>query len=302
MAKRSVFRGVFWTVVAVLLAIHLVAGWVFSSRVINEGFTPNPDPIVVSQGDFTLSEASYRSEIGDFDAWYLPATGRTWVIHIHGLNATPAEPDVLFAALQEAGYPQLSITYRNDEGQPQDPSGYFQYGATEWEDVFGAAEFARDNGAERIVLAGYSSGASHALSYVYRHNFDDLVGVITDSGNIDMGSTIDFRGSQEDLIFGIPVPPTITWVAKFFTSLRMGVNWKALDYIEKAERSLRIPVLAIHGTADDSIPIEQSIALAEAQPELVELWQVEGAGHVASFDVDFDGYLNHVLAFLQEVD
>ena len=62
---------------------------------------------------------------------------RTWVIHIHGLGTTPAEAEPLFAPLQEAGYPQLSITYRNDDGQPMDPSGYYQYGATEWEDVAG---------------------------------------------------------------------------------------------------------------------------------------------------------------------
>ena len=124
--------------------------------------------------------------------------------------------------------------------------------------------------------------------------------MITDSANIDLGSTIDFRGSQEELpLLPFNVPPTLAWVAKFFTSLRIDVNWKTLDYIEGAERSLRVPVLAIHGTADDSIPIEQSMALEEAQPDLVELMPVEGAGHVESFHVDFDGYVSAVLAFLE---
>ena len=301
MSSRSVFRGIFWGLVAILLVVHVSAGWVFSSRIIDEGFTPAPAPVVAPAGDFTVSEVTYQSEVGELDAFYLPAPGTTWVIHIHGLNNTPSEPDVLFTDIQAAGYPQLSITYRNDEGQPQDPSGYFQYGATEWEDILGAVQFARDNGAQQIVFAGYSTGASHALSYVFRHNFDDIAGVITDSANIDMGSTIDYRGTQEDLGFGIPLPPTITWVAKFFASLRIDINWKAIDYIEKSERSLRVPVLAIHGTEDDSIPIEQSIALAEAQPDLVELWQVEGAGHVGSFDTDYEGYLTRVLEFLGEV-
>jgi uncharacterized protein len=301
MRSRSLFRGVFWSLIAVLLVFHLVAGWVFSGRIIDEGFTPNPDPIVVSQGDYTLSEVTYRSELGQFDAFYLPATGRTWVIHVHGLNATPAEPEPIFAALQGAGYPQLSIAYRNDEGQPADPSGYFQYGVTEWQELLGALEFARDNGAEDVVFAGYSTGAGHALSFVYRHNFDDIAGVITDSANIDMGSTIDYRGSLEDLAFGIPMPPTVAWVAKFFASLRININWKAIDYVEKSKRSLHVPVLAIHGTADDSIPISESEDLAEAQPDLVDLWEVEGAGHVGSFDTDHDGYVAHVLAFLQEV-
>lgn len=300
MSGRSLFRTLFWGLVAFVLVAHIGGGWYYSNRIIEEGFTPDPDPIVVPEGDFTLSEVTYRSEMGELDAWYLPAPGTTWVIHVHGLNTTPAQPEVLFAALQEAGHPQLAITYRNDENQPVDPSTYHQYGATEWQDLDGAMQFARDNGARDVVFAGYDSGGSHALAYVYRHNLDDIGGVILDSPNIDFGSTIDFRSSQESLpVLPVSVPPTITWVAKFFTSLRIDVNWKSLDYIERAERSLRVPVLVFHGTADESTPIEQSISLEEAQPEMVNLIQVDGAGHVGSFDTDFDSYLSEMLAFLQ---
>jgi hypothetical protein len=302
MSAKSVFRGVFWGLIALLLVVHIVGGWQYSNRIIDEAFTPDPGPVTLPDGDYELVEVTYRSALGEMDAWYLPSPGTTWVIHIHGLNATPAQPEVLFQPLQEAGYPQLAITHRNDENQPADPSGYHQYGSTEWEDVLGAVEFARENGAREIVFAGYSTGASHALSYVFRHNFDDIGGVITDSANIDFGATIDYRGSQEKLpLIPLDVPPTMAWVAKFLTSLRIDVNWRSLDYVEKAERSLRVPVLAIHGTDDDSIPIDQSLELQEAQPDLVDVFEVEGAGHVESFDTDFDGYLAAVLAFLEEV-
>lgn len=302
MPARSVFRGIFWGLIAALLFVHVVGGWIYSNRIIDEGFTPDPNPIVVPEGSYELDQVTYETDIGDMDAWYLPASGTTWVIHIHGLNATPAEPEVLFSTLQDAGYPQLSITYRNDEGEPADPSGYFRYGATEWQDILGAVEYAKANGAQDIVFMGYSTGASHALSFAYRHNFDEIAGIIIDSGNIDMGATLDYRGSLEKLpLIPLHVPRTMTWVAKFFTSLRIDVNWKSIDYIDAAKRSLRVPVLAIHGTDDESIPIDQSIELQEAQPEMVELYAVEGAGHVDSFNTDFDGYVSHVLAFLSEV-
>jgi pimeloyl-ACP methyl ester carboxylesterase len=302
MSARNVFRGIFWSLIAALLFVHVVGGWIYSNRIIDEGFTPDPNPIVVPEGPYELDQVTYETDLGPMDAWYLPASGTTWVIHIHGLNATPAEPAVLFPALQNAGYPQLAITYRNDEGEPADPSGYFRYGATEWQDVLGAVEYAKANGAEDVVFMGYSTGASHALSFAYRHNFDEIAGIIIDSGNIDMGATVDYRGSLEKLpLIPVHVPRTMTWVAKFFTSLRINVNWKSIDYIDSAKRSLRVPVLAIHGTDDESIPIDQSIDLADAQPDLVELYAVEGAGHVDSFNTDFDGYVSHVLAFLDEV-
>jgi alpha-beta hydrolase superfamily lysophospholipase len=301
MSERSLFRGVFWALVAVLFVAHVGGGWMYSNRIIDDAFTPNPGAVEVPEGDYELVDVTYDSPLGRMDAWYLPAPGTTWVIHIHGLNATPAEPEVLFGPLQEAGHPQLAIAYRNDENQPADPTGYHQYGVTEWEDVYEAVEFARENGARDVVLAGYSTGASHALSYVFRHNFDYISGVITDSANIDLGSTIDFRASQEELpVVPLSVPPTVSWVAKFFTSLRIDVNWKSLDYVEKAERSLQVPVLAIHGTADDSIPVDQSIALDEANPDLVQVVEVDGAGHVESFEADVEGYLAAVLTFLSE--
>ncbi len=302
MSARSVFRGVFWVLVAVVFVAHVAGGWTFSNRIIDESFTPTPGPIVVPNGDYELVEVTYDTPLGEMDAWYLPAPGTTWVIHIHGLNASPAEPEVLFGPLQGAGYQQLAIAYRNDQNQPADPSGYHQYGVTEWEDIAAAVEYARDNGASAVILAGYSTGASHALSYVYRHNFDYLAGVITDSANIDLGSTIDFRASREPLpVLPINMPPSMSWVAKFFTSLSIDVNWKSIDYITKAERSLRVPVLAIYGAEDDSVPTGQSIALDEANTERVRLVEVPGAGRVQSLETDNEGYLTAVLSFLDEV-
>lgn len=302
MSSRTLFRGVIWTLVAVVFFGHVVLGWVYSGHIIDEAFVPAPDPIVVPNGEYELAEVTYLSPLGAMDAWYLPAPGTTWVVHIHGLNSTPAQPEVLFGPLQESGYQQLAIAYRNDENQPTDPSGYHQYGMTEWEDVSAAVEYARENGANVVVLAGYGAGAGHALSYVYRHNFDLIGGVITDSANIDVGSTITYRGSQEDLaLLPMSVPPSIAWVAQFFTSLRIDVNPRSLNYIDKAQRSLRVPVLAIHGTEDDRVPVELSVALDEVNTDLVRLVQVQGAGHLGAFETDYQGYVTTVLDFLDEV-
>ena len=80
--------------------------------------------------------------------------------------------------------------------------------------------------------------------------------------------------------------------------MRTGINWKSLDYIEKAEQSLRVPVLAFHGTNDESVSHHQTVQLQETQPLLVRAVFVEGAGHVESFVVDSDRYLRELLSFL----
>jgi len=95
------------------------------------------------------------------------------------------------------------------------------------------------------------------------------------------------------------VPPTLSAAAKFITALRIGVNWKVVDYISEAERTIRQPVLIHHGTADLSVPLEESLDLVEANPDLIRLIQVEGAGHVESYDVDRQKYVDEVVGFLQ---
>jgi pimeloyl-ACP methyl ester carboxylesterase len=235
-------------------------------------------------------------------AWHLPADGTTWVIHIHGKGATPAEAEPMFGPLQDAGYPQLAITYRNDDGQPEDPSGYYQYGATEWEDVAGAVDYAMENGAERVVLNGYSTGGAHAMSFMYRQSLDTVSGVLLDSPNLDLSETVDYAASQRGLpLLPFNVPPTLSATAQFFTALRIDINWRALDYVERSAVSLRQPVLIHHGMADLTVPVSESIELAEAMPDLVRLIQVEGADHVGSFDADPGKYIDEVLGFLQEV-
>ncbi|MGH8916043.1 MAG: alpha/beta hydrolase [Acidimicrobiia bacterium] len=299
MRMRTFFWGVFWTLVALALVFHAAGGWYFSDELIEDGFIPDPEPIALTNGDYELEEVTYDSPLGAMDAWQLPADGTTWVIHIHGLGATPAEAEPLFAPLQDAGYQQLSITYRNDEGQPEDPSGYYRYGATEWEDVSAAADYATANGAEAIVLSGFSTGAGLAMSFLSREPREIVTALLMDSPNVNLSQTVDYQASQRELpLIPANVPPTLAATAKFITSLRIGVNWKLIDYIADAERTIRQPVLIHHGTADLSVPLQESVDLAAANPDLIQLIEVPGAGHVESYDVDLQKYVDDVIAFL----
>jgi len=299
---RTFIWGTFWTLVALALVFHVAGGWYFSGELIEDGFEIDPDDLVVSTGDYELEQVSYSSPLGEMGAWYLPAGGTTWVVHVHGKGATPAEAEPLFTPLQDAGYPQLAITYRNDDDQPEDRTGYYQYGATEWEDVAGAVAYALDNGAEHVVLNGYSTGGSHVMAFMFRQSLDSVTGALLDSPNLDLSETVDLAASQRDLpLLPFNVPASLSTVAQFFTSLRIGVNWKSLDYIQRSATSLRQPVLIHHGTADQTVPVSESIELAETQPDLVRLIQVEGADHVGSFDADPGKYVDEVLAFLAEV-
>ena len=299
---KRLIQSLLFVIAVVVVLVHLLGGWNYSNVLIADAFEVDEvESFAVPEGQ-GIEVVEFSTPLGEMDAWYLPATGTTWVIHVHGRGGSPDEALPLFGPLREAGYPQLAITYRNDPGQPPDPSGYYQYGFTEWRDIESAMDYAVANGADQIVLSGFATGAAHVISLVYHVSLDRIAGLVLDSPNLDFSTTVDFTLAQRELpLVPIQVPRTVSEVAKFFTSMRIGVNWKSLDYVDNAERSFSHPVLIHHGTDDATIPIAPSREFAETRPDLVRLIEVEGAGHVGSYDVDPDSYVAAVLDFLASV-
>jgi hypothetical protein len=259
-------------------------------------FPGNPDRAF----GLSYTDVQFETPLGSMNAWEILAPSSLWVVHVHGLGAPRSEALRALRAIAEAGHPQLVINYRNDSGEPADPSGYYGYGQSEWEDVAGAVAYAVSRGAEGVVLVGYSTGAAHILSYLYRTPEGPVLAAVLDSPNIDFEDTVDLGASQRRLpVIPLPLPGTLVWTAKRLSSIRFGVNWTALDYVSRAEQ-LNVPVLVFHGTADDTVPLASSQEFFEARPDLVRLVIVPGAGHVRSWNVSPEAYERRLTEFLSE--
>ncbi len=256
-----------------------------------------PDP---EAAGLQVRETVFDAPLGRLTAWEVDGDPRRWVIHIHGKGATRREALRLMRPVAAAGYHQLAITYRNDAGAPGDPSGLYRYGETEWEDLAAAVDYAVAGGAERIVLVGYSTGGSITTSYLLRTAGGPVVGAFLDAPNVNMAETVSLHASRRSLPFGLPIPPTLTAVARAFASARTDMNWETIDYTARADR-IRVPVLVVHGDADDWVPVETSRHLAAANPEKIRLVEFPGAGHVASWNADPDRYEDLALSFLADL-
>lgn len=291
--------------VMVLFFGHVLIGWVFSNRIIDEAFTPPQEPgppadvwefATPRAAGVDVTEIRYETPLGLMDAWVTDGTRSEWIIHIHGRGATRAEALRAMRFLDDAGYHQMAITYRNDIGQPADPSGQYRYGATESDDLAAAVQYARDAGADDIVLYGYSTGAAIAQNFVVRQPLGTVSAMIYDSPNLDLARAIDFAAESEKL-FGLPLPATVPPIARFFTALRIDINWGNFEYLDSA-KALSTPVLVFHGTEDATIPLDVSSTLVEARPDLVRLVVTDGADHVASWNLDPATYESAVIDFL----
>jgi len=227
-----------------------------------------------------FQDVSFSSPLGDLAAWFVDGTSETWVIAVHGMNASPVEGLRILPTLFELGLPCLIITYRNDEGAPASPGGFHRHGQTEWEDLEGAAAYAIEHGAKGLILMGFSMGGAIVINFLYESPLKDPVrGIILDSPMLDFNATVDHGVRQRGPI------RFLTPIGKFVAGLRFGIQWRDLDYLAQADH-LATPVLLFHGEEDDIIPIKTSDTLSRIRPDIVKYVRGAGVLHAASWNDD----------------
>ncbi len=110
------------------------------------------------------SDVEVPSELGQLPAWYVSGPRDTWVIFVHGRDASRREALRMLKPIVDLGFPSLVITYRNDPEAPRSPDGLYHLGETEWKDADSAATYALDHGAEHLTMVGFSMGAQSCRS------------------------------------------------------------------------------------------------------------------------------------------
>ncbi len=242
-------------------------------------------------------KVSFFSPLGEFPAYFIDGTSKTWVIFVHG-KLPPRKSPIAYPILPtvaELGLPSLIITYRNDVGELPSPDGFHWYGLTEWEDLEGAVGYAQEQGAESVILVGYSMGGAVVTNFLYRSPLAAKVrGVILDAPMLDLGAAIAHGVRQRGL------PAFLTGMGKWLAQVRFGVDWKALNYLSRAHE-LAAPILLFHGEADTVVPVETSDRLARARPDVVSYHRVPDATHVRSWNMNPDRYEATVREFLENL-
>jgi len=259
-----------------------------------EGFAYPSDPLAAHS--LVFEEVQYSSPIGELDAWLVDGTRPTWAIFVHGKSANRRESLRMLPVVVEEGFTSLVITYRNDDGMPPSEDGYYNYGTTEWEDLEGAAQYALSQGAEDLVLVGYSMGGAIVTNFLYESSIADRVrGVILDAPMIDFGKTVALGAREQNL------PSFMVGLAKWLGGVRFGMDWDAMDYQTRIEQ-LKAPILLFHGDADTTVPVSSSDALAEARPDIVTYVRVSDTEHVRAWNTDREAYEGAVRGFLRGLD
>jgi alpha-beta hydrolase superfamily lysophospholipase len=246
-----------------------------------------------------------ETPLGPAPAWFIPAETPTdrWIIQVHGRGAKRHEALRAVAPAYEAGWNSLLISYRNDGEAPESEDRRYGLGGTEWADVVAAVRYAEQQGAERIVLMGWSMGGMIVLQAVLRSASvrEHLVGVVLDSPAVDWVDILRFQGSLQNLPpeFGDAVVRLLAGpFGAGLTGLAAPIPIEELDAVGRADE-LEVPILLMHSVDDGFVPIDGSRGLAAARPDLVEFEVFEGALHTRLWNHDPERWSRLVRGWLE---
>ncbi|MEG5171910.1 alpha/beta fold hydrolase [Microcoleus sp. B3-D7] len=129
----------------------------------------------------------------------------------------------------------------------------------------------------QIYLYGHSLGGAIAIDLAVRH--PEAAGLIVEGSFTSTRAMVNF---QKGLFWMFPIDFLLT---------------QRFDSLSKVDR-LQMPVLFIHGTADNVVPVEMSKKLFDAAPEPKQLYIVPEGGHTNVAQIGGAEYLQILSQFL----
>ncbi|MBR2773389.1 MAG: alpha/beta hydrolase [Selenomonadaceae bacterium] len=171
---------------------------------------------------------------------------------------------------------------------------FITMGALESRDVFGWSEMILTKQPDaKIILHGVSMGAATVMMTAALAP-KNLCAVVEDCGYT---SAYDMFTAQLNKIFGLPeypVMPCANIVCKFKTGVKIS-DAAPLEVVDK----IAVPILFIHGDADDLVPFDMMGKLYDKATAPKEKFIVAGAGHADAKRKDPAAYFDKVFTFLE---
>ncbi|MEY4655677.1 MAG: hypothetical protein RL523_1076 [Actinomycetota bacterium] len=227
---------------------------------------------------------------------YLAVAGPTWVIHVHGRNASRAETLRNFATIAALGFSQLSISLESD--RPPDGLGIHRsyLGTREWTQVESAIRYAYGNGASRIILFGFSLGAMIIGQCLQRSALGQSVaGVVFDSPLIDIESTLRLQAEKAG-----ERPNFASYgIRKILRSRIFRLLGLGLEYLPSLIVPLGRPALVLYSATDGYVCMQRIPEMSGPNPQGIFI-NFPGGRHCRLYNQNPERYSSALTNFLEQ--
>jgi uncharacterized protein len=267
-------------------------------------FSPTPQILTLpSSPDFFLPYKDVRLPITDsneyIQGWWIPAP-----LQKERLSLIPNEPVKILKspktflyfcgaannkgyynyvgrlqAMRQLGFSILVIDYRgfgSSKGNFPSESQLYQDSQIAWNYLVKVRRIPP----EQIVIYGESMGGAVAIDLAVKH--PEASGLIVQSSFTSMAEEIKYRD----------------WLRMFPIELLLTQKFDSISKV----RSLRLPVLFIHGTDDSIVPSYMSQQLYDAALEPKQLLLIPKGKHVQIYQPGSNSYLQAIQKFIQKVE
>lgn len=294
-------------IAVILVAIIAVMG--ISYYVTNSLIHPERKPITLTPAaaGVPFKDVSFESREGGLmlNGWVMKAEMPThkWVILSHGYRGTrliwptidSGKPGVtFFKMLHDNGYNVLTFDFRNSGTSDGNKTtvGYY-----EQQDLLGAVDdvVARDPKAD-IALMGWSQGASTSLLAAAKDPSVKLV--VADSPFSNLRSYLETNLPHWSHLPQFPFTPIIL---DFWVPILSGLDTNKVAPI-KSIKAFNGPILLVHSTADESIPVSnsQDIYNKYKKEKDIKLVTYPQASHTESYLLFPNSYEDMLMDFFQK--
>ena len=294
MRRRSIRLGI--PIALVLLAVMYVSISYLMASGVTKAERKALETSPASYGlDFEDVEFSPRNGVLILSGWYIEGeAGQPTIIFVHGLNSNREGNLELASRLVERGFSAMMFDLRGhgSSGGEKTSGGYH-----ERRDVLGAFDYLVGRGvqAEKVGVLGFSMGAAAALLGVAEE--PKIRAMIADSSYANVSDLIAQETARETPFPEWMVPvfvPGMDLMAGLFFDIDIGAMVP-----QDAVSRLNYPILLMHGTADERIPVDSSIRIHLASHPDSSLWLVDDVGHTDAFDEHPDEYVERVVAYFE---
>ncbi|HEV8428525.1 MAG TPA: alpha/beta hydrolase [Pyrinomonadaceae bacterium] len=267
------------------MAVALVFGcaaFVYGLRTLEAMMTFHPEPMSANErktipdgGESVWFKSADGTRLNGFffESQSKPATAT--VIFFHGNGGNITNVGWLGQRFAKRGFNVLLFDYRGygaSDGVAADESGLYADGDAAVSFLVNEKKLRR----EEIVLYGHSLGTAVVADVASRRNFG---AVVLESGFSSASSVAN---------------NALPWLPRW-------LHFLGKNRFESARklRSVRAPILIVHGDPDLTIPTSEAQVLFAAANEPRKLLIVPGAGHIP-FGAGGETYLNQVEQFMRE--
>lgn len=212
--------------------------------------------------------------------------------------------------------------------------GFHGYRGTPSRDISGGADLYLSLGHNLLLIEerAHKSSEGHTITFGIRERQDCLSwirfvnahfgentpvminGISMGAATVLMASELELPGNVCGIIADAPYSSPEKIIASVVGTLRLPLK-PAMFFLklsarlfggftlngasaEEAVKHTKVPILIIHGEADDFVPCEMSRAIYNSNPKMIEFHTFPGAGHGLSFLVDRPRYEAIAKAFI----